>query len=291
MTMTNAIDTSTAAIERRLDLAADPERVWRALTDSNEIVAWFSQRASVPTQIGEEGWLEFDGYGRFRIRVEALEPGRHIAWRWASKAGAPIEDESTLVEWTVEPAARGGSTLLVRESGFTRPEARSDNVAGWLSELDELVAHLADEPWQRGIRRTYALESTPARVWDAFTKPEELAVWWGGRGHLEIRPGFEGWWDWPSEGGRFAMRIEAVEPIEYLAWTWATVPETPLTEAEQVLHTEWHFEPRDDGGTNLHLLETGFRGPKDHSQNSDGWDSDVLPALRRHLGEEPPAAG
>jgi len=288
--MTETIDVSTAAIERRLDLAADPERVWRALTDSTELTAWFSQRAAFPTDVGGEGWLEWDGYGRFRVRIESLEPGRRIAWRWASNADAPIEGESTLVEWSVEPGPRGGSTLLVRESGFVRPEARSDNVAGWLSELDELVAHLAEAPWQRGIRRTYELRSSPARVWDAFARPEELAAWWGGAGHLEIRPGFEGWWDWPSEGGRYAMRIEVVEPIEYLAWIWATEPETSLADAEQVLRTEWHFEPRDDGGTNLHLLETGFSAPKDHEMNSEGWDSDVLPALRRHLGEEVAAA-
>lgn len=287
--MTDMIDASTAAIERRLDLAAAPERVWRALTDSKELTAWFSQRASFPTEVGGEGWLEWDGYGRFRVRIEAIEPGRRIAWRWATNADGPIEDESTLVEWTVEPAPGGGSTLHLRESGFVRPAARSDNVAGWLAELDELVAHLAVEPWQRGIRRTYALRSTPGRVWDAFTRPEELAAWWGGHGHLEIRPGFEGWWDWPSEGGRFAMRIEAVEPIEYLCWTWATVADEPLAEAREVLRTEWHLEPLEDGGTNLHLLETGFRGPDGHRLNEAGWDSDVLPALRRHLGEEPAA--
>ncbi len=288
--MTDVISASTAAIERRLDLAADPERVWRALTDSTELAAWFSQRASFPTEVGQEGWLEWDGYGRFRVRIEALDPGRHVAWRWATNADEPIENESTLVEWTVEEASGGGSTLILRESGFVRPAARSDNVAGWLAELDELVAHLAVEPWQRGIRRTYELRSAPARVWEAFIRPEELATWWGGVGHLEIRPGFEGWWDWPSEGGRFGMRIEAVEPIEYLCWTWVTEPDIPVADAEHVLRTEWHFEARDDGGTNLHLLETGFSEPTGHKMNDEGWDSDVLPALRRHLGEDPERA-
>ena len=161
--MTDMINASTAAIERRLDLAADPQRVWRALTDSTELAGWFSQRASFPTEVGEEGWLEWDGFGRYRVRIEQLEPGRRIAWRWASNADAPIEGESTLVEWTVESRPGGGSTLLLRESGFVRPAARGDNVAGWLSELDDLVAYLAAEPWQRGIRRTYVLRSAPAR--------------------------------------------------------------------------------------------------------------------------------
>ena len=43
-------------------------------------------------------------------------------------------------------------------------------------------------------------------------------------------------------------------------------------------------------GTNLHLLETGFTEPKGHKMNDDGWDFDVLPALRKHLGEAPDPA-
>ena len=44
----------------------------------------------------------------------------------------------------------------------------------------------------------------------------------------------------------------------------------------------------DRSGTDLHLLETGFTGPEHHRLNDGGWDSDVIPALRRVLGEDPP---
>ena len=37
--------------------------------------------------------------------------------------------------------------------------------------------------------------------------------------------------------------------------------------------------PRADGGTDLHLLETGFRGPDAFRENGRGWDVDVLPSL------------
>jgi hypothetical protein len=42
-------------------------------------------------------------------------------------------------------------------------------------------------------------------------------------------------------------------------------------------------------GTDLHLFESGFTGPDDHRLNDGGWDGDVIPALRRRLGE--PKAG
>jgi hypothetical protein len=81
------------------------------------------------------------------------------------------------------------------------------------------------------------------------------------------------------------MRIEAVEAPTYVAWLWSTDKDVPLADSSQVLRTEWVLMPRDDGGTDLHLLETGFRGPMEHDLNVHGWDGDVIPGLRRHLGE------
>ncbi len=42
--------------------------------------------------------------------------------------------------------------------------------------------------------------------------------------------------------------------------------------------------PRDDGGTDLNLLETGFTGPDPMRDNAGGWEQ-ILPTLRAHLGE------
>jgi uncharacterized protein YndB with AHSA1/START domain len=280
----------TAAIERRLDLHATPERVWRALTESSEIASWFSERADLPAVPGREGWLEWDGYGRFAVRVEVAEPPHRLTWRWMNEANQPLDEASTLVEWTLEPSGDGGTTLRLRETGFRTPSSRTGNALGWLHELGELVGFLAVEPWEAGVRREYAFRASPERVWQAFADPAQFTAWWGGTDPVELRAGAVGWWVWPSEGGRFAVRIEAVEPPVYLAWCWSAEPEVALHDAAQVLRTEWAFQPRDDGGTNLLLLETGFRGPKDHDLNSGGWDGDVIPALRVVLGEPAPAA-
>ena len=154
-----------------------------------------------------------------------------------------------------------------------------------MTELAELAKHVAVEPFEAGIRRTYALTSPLDRVWRAFSEPAELGAWWAGTPDLEIRPGYEGWFVWPSEGGRFGMRFEAVEPPRYLCWSWTPVPEVPLATATTVLRTEWTLVPREDGGTDLHLFESGFTEPTGFGMNSGGWDGDILPALRRHLGE------
>ena len=53
---------------------------------------------------------------------------------------------------------------------------------------------------------------------------------------------------------------------------------SPFEEAGEVLRTEWAILPARDGGTDVHLLETGFRGPKNHRLNSEGWDTDIEPS-------------
>jgi hypothetical protein len=51
-----------------------------------------------------------------------------------------------------------------------------------------------------------------------------------------------------------------------------------------VLRTEWVLVPREDGGTDLHLLETGFIGPDSIRENEGGWEQ-VIQLLRKHVGE------
>ena len=138
--MTDATTEALPAIERKLELAAAPERVWRALTDPAELSAWFPQLADFEPIAGYEGWMEWDGYGRFVVRVEEVDVPRRIAFRWESTAGAGVDAPgSTLVEWTLAAGRDGGTVLHLRESGFVRPEQRAGNEEGWTEELAELA--------------------------------------------------------------------------------------------------------------------------------------------------------
>jgi uncharacterized protein YndB with AHSA1/START domain len=131
------------AIERELSLAASPERVWRALTDPAELSAWFPQRADIQPVPGYVGWMEWDGYGRYAVRVEEVEPLRRFVCRGEPDVGAGVDAPgATTVEWTLTPRPDGGTILHLRESGFLTPEARAGNEDGWTEELAELTALL-----------------------------------------------------------------------------------------------------------------------------------------------------
>lgn len=277
--------TAVPAIERTLQLRASPERLWRALTEADELAGWFGQRCAIDLRPGGDAWFDWDEGGLYRARVEVVEPVRRLVVRWATERDRAVDEgPSTVMEWTIEPGREGGSILNLRETGFTDSGSRFGNVHGWMDELHDLAERVAEHPWEAGIRRTYALRSAPDRVWRAISTVPELDQWFGPTEGLEMRAGSEGWFVWAAYG-RFAVRIEAVEAPRYLAWSWTPEAGIALGDAGAVLRTEWYVSPRADGGTDLHLLETGPFDEAGWTANSGGWDSDVLAAIKRVLGE------
>lgn len=132
------------AIERTLELSAAPERVWRALTDPEELASWFpDETVDLDVRPGGDGWWRWKEHGRYAVRFDVVEPPRRLVWTWAREADTPVEEAATTtVEWVLEPREDGGTTVSLRESGFLTAEAREQNVHGWKHELGELVEHL-----------------------------------------------------------------------------------------------------------------------------------------------------
>ncbi len=135
------------SIERSLEFQASIERVWAALTNAEELAAWFPNAGAEfePTP-GFEGWFAWnleECTGRYAVKVEAVEPMHSISWSWAREPDTPISEAyTTLVEWTLESLPNGGTRLHMLESGFNRDKDRADNVQGWKQELGELVEYL-----------------------------------------------------------------------------------------------------------------------------------------------------
>jgi uncharacterized protein YndB with AHSA1/START domain len=131
------------AIERELILAAPPERVWLALTDAQQLGAWFGTRAEVDLRPGGAVLFEWDKpdvHGTNRGVIDVVEPPRRFAWRWRC---GPDGEPMTRVEFTLEPHP-AGTRLRVVESGFSRlpPERRAANTGGWQRELSDLQTYL-----------------------------------------------------------------------------------------------------------------------------------------------------
>jgi uncharacterized protein YndB with AHSA1/START domain len=143
--MTESIE-QTLTVERTLDLNAPLDRVWRALTDPEELARWFPDRVDqAEIKPGVEGRFVWEKHGAYAFRLEAVEPPRRLVWQWARDAETSLDEGvTTKVEWILEPRSDGGTTLRLRESGFVRPEDHEANEMGWDAELKELVELLSD---------------------------------------------------------------------------------------------------------------------------------------------------
>lgn len=159
MTSSTVATSSTDRIEEEVRLFAPRERVWRALTNADELGAWFGANitgATIAPGAHVTGHMAMPGYEHipFDVVIEEMIPERRFSWRWHPNALDPNVDYSseprTLVAFTLDDAPDGGTLLRVVESGFDAiPAARcaaafGGNTKGWQGQLQKrLPGYLA----------------------------------------------------------------------------------------------------------------------------------------------------
>ena len=135
-------------IERTVEIAHPPAKVWAALTTAEGLAAWFGNEATIDLRPGGSARMRWINEGfTADMRVERVDAPRVFGFTWPI-SGLPADDpRRTYVEFTLEPAG-AGTRLTVVESGFAQlPEdvyrkAYDGNTEGWASELGELVDYL-----------------------------------------------------------------------------------------------------------------------------------------------------
>ena len=146
---------SLSRIDQSIDIDAPPGRVWRALTNAEELSAWFQVQIEGDIAPGIEVWMTsvHKGYEgqRFRVRFTEMVKPHRLAWEWHPGAVDPNVDYSreprTTVTFTLEPSGRG-TRLTVSESGFDaislarRAKVYEDNSQGWPEVLVWLQQHV-----------------------------------------------------------------------------------------------------------------------------------------------------
>lgn len=126
--------------ERRL--AHPPERVWRAVTESNELAEWFPARPEIAGERRVGAELTFT----YPDSEEPPETGEIVEWEeprlfaftWRSSG-----QESQLLRFELE--LEGDGTKLVFTHELPRPDS-AKVAAGWELCLDDLELALAETP-------------------------------------------------------------------------------------------------------------------------------------------------
>src|SRR3984885_14520613 len=154
-------------IEKQVVLRAPLDRVWRAISDSQEFGQWFGVRIDGPfvagtwvtatitgTTVDEEvAEMQRPHAGaRATWQIVAVEPPRRFAYRWppfAVDGGVDYGNEpTTLVEFILSERA-DGVLLSIVESGFAaipqsrRADAFEANSGGWAKQAELVRKYLS----------------------------------------------------------------------------------------------------------------------------------------------------
>ena len=134
-------------IERTVEIAHPPARVWAALTTAEGLGTWFGNAASIDLRPGGAAEMTWTTGDKASMRIERVEEPTVFGFTLGIYGLADDDPRHTYVEFTLTPTGRG-TRLTVVESGFAQlPEDNYDkafegNTEGWASERRELVGYL-----------------------------------------------------------------------------------------------------------------------------------------------------
>src|SRR5579864_5401955 len=135
------------AIVSEIDIAAPPERVFKALTDAGEVLgrAPVLNAYEMDMRVGGRWHLEmrpaepYHGFSVIRHEGEVLEldPPRLLVYTWFANFHQDPNHRS-IVRWELTPT-KSGTHVKVTHSGLSsEPSARKDYAGGWPGVLDDL---------------------------------------------------------------------------------------------------------------------------------------------------------
>jgi uncharacterized protein YndB with AHSA1/START domain len=301
-------------VERSIWIAAARERVWRALTEPEDIAGWL-----LPPALGAQ--LKRDESGALLVcmgpmeipiaALEALDSPRQVTTR-------SLPDQLLALVFTLEEA-RGGTQVTLALSGFESlpADARADRVAPSSMALEKTLANLgaavagAELPFPDGhiaalfgyrretkqiiaVERSIWIAAPRERVWRAVTDPAEIEHWFspGTLWHLTALEVGGRMFAPNAETGAemYTQVIELVDPPQqFITRTAAEPPEIPYMTT---------YTLREEGkGTRLTITHSGYElDPSDRrwfgmEQNAFGFGM-MVENIKAHVeGERLPYPG
>lgn len=274
------------AHEHTFDLAADRERVWRALTSRAELEAWFAEHADVSPTVG--GAYRFWGRhtlgtptaAEARQTITACEPGRLLAYHW--RIGSVPTDVTLRLEPSLTDPARTSLTVRHEVGGVIAPVRAREMVDDlWRLAVGNLVAHLAGgsgilrpdfgDPAPE-IKLSIVIDAPLEAVWQALLDPETLNRWIASAAEVDPRPGgrYAFGWQYDLDGRQVIggpTTILDMVPLERLVLDWPDWRGDPAVPKQTIT---WTLAP-EAGRTRVTLVHGGFSRPADVSDYPFGW--------------------
>lgn len=129
----------------RIDVDADPARVWSALTTDAKLSRWLSSNARVSAREGGSFRGSVDRETELLAHIDVFAPGKRLRLIHLPSPALPAGDSAIIDDLLLEP--RGAQTLLrVLGSGFPQGAPYEASLrrhqAGWRLSLARLKVYL-----------------------------------------------------------------------------------------------------------------------------------------------------
>ena len=102
----------------RVDVAAEADRVWAALTDSASLTRWCSPKAQIRAQPGGVFRASVDRVTELEAHIDVFEPNRRLRLIYMPITALPATDSVVIDDFILEP---GEDATIVRLLGSGYP--------------------------------------------------------------------------------------------------------------------------------------------------------------------------
>lgn len=130
-------------IAMQIDVPGQADAAYRALTTTDGVAGWWTDRNETTGTVGQLDRFHFPGVPiSWDMLVEQAEPGKLLTWRCV---GGPPEWVGTEVRWTLQagPGEDGGTLVVLDHTGFTEVDTMFRIVTlGWAQILLRLRDYL-----------------------------------------------------------------------------------------------------------------------------------------------------
>lgn len=264
-------------LRMQIKLSHPTEQVFKALTSSDALKAWFAEDADVSLEDKRYAfWGKFtpgnpDKATGMQHEIVEIEPNRRLKFRWQTTPEVLTEVEFRLLE-------KGDLTVLLLSQ--TRIATDLSHVEAytmedfWFLSLENLRRYLDGKASEArvdfsasmkgDVKWDTLIDASLERVFDVLIKPQYLNKWIAN--NAEVDPKLGGTLSYGWEGVP-PFRIVALEPNRKLAYDWE---EDDQDGNMQTTIVTWTLE-ESNGKTRLTLVQSGFAPDADNDGIHVGW--------------------
>jgi uncharacterized protein YndB with AHSA1/START domain len=122
-------------------------RMWKAITEPDEVAAWTEADAEIDLRVGGTYTLFAGTESAEECVIVRVEPERVLTIVWGMNRPDAWGDLISVVQWEIQDDGDGCTFTFVHNGCADRGEGEAGLAAGWHGFFDQLDKHLDGETW------------------------------------------------------------------------------------------------------------------------------------------------